>query len=89
MTEDQRAAVCLVLNKMVEVKNCETAQEVAAVEPLRVILAGSAGTGKTRVIRVIYSFAWAYKFQFRIDIIDIIDIIFLAMSLCPCHSFLP
>ena len=59
LTEDQRAAVCLVLNNMVEVKNCATAQEVAAVEPLRVILAGSAGTSKTRVIRVIYSFAWA------------------------------
>ena len=59
LTEGQRAAVALILQKMLEIYECgQSAEALAKVEPLRVIVAGSAGTGKTKVIEIISAFAW-------------------------------
>ena len=55
---NQRAAVTLVLGKMEEIhKCCGDIAKIRKIKPLRLIVAGTAGTGKTRVIKVINGLA--------------------------------
>jgi hypothetical protein len=56
LTGGQRAAVHKVIVKMLEIKRCEgDLSKLSQVKPLRMIIAGTAGTGKTRVITAINS----------------------------------
>ena len=55
---NQRAAVTLVLSKMEEIHKCGgNISKIRKLKPLRLIVAGTAGTGKTRVIKVINGLA--------------------------------
>jgi hypothetical protein len=51
LTRGQQAAVQMVLSKMLELRQCSGAFQ--RVKPLRLIVAGTAGTGKTRIIKII------------------------------------
>jgi hypothetical protein len=56
LTMGQRAAVFKVILKMMEVRDCNgDPSKLSQVTPLRMIIAGTAGTGKTRVIQSINS----------------------------------
>jgi ATP-dependent DNA helicase PIF1 len=51
LTRGQKAAVQMVLNKMMELRQFQGSEH--QVKPLRLIVAGTAGTGKTRIIKII------------------------------------